>query len=186
MTQPKQVAARGILILSVTLLCIAADQLSKQWATASLVVGNSRSFVPGILNFTLTSNPGAAFSLGSEHGQVMGIVATILTLAILAWIIKSISSSAPPRAVEQIGMGCLLGGAIGNLLDRYNQGRVTDFLEFAFISFPVFNVADSLIDVGIGLLLISIVCSSRDSQKTASPESSVDDTVNAGQASSNH
>ncbi len=180
MTQPKQVAARGILILSVALACIAADQWSKQWAKATLIVGNSKSFIPGFLNLTLTSNPGAAFSLGSDHGQIMGIVATILTIAILAWIIKSICSSTPPRAVEQVGMGCLIGGAIGNLIDRYSQGQVTDFLDFAFVSFPVFNVADSLIDVGIGLLLISILCTAKESQDTAATENSVDDTISAG------
>jgi len=53
-------------------------------------------------------------------------------------------------------MGCILGGAIGNLIDRFNHGQVTDFIEFAFISFPVFNVADALIDVGIVLLFFSI------------------------------
>ena len=62
-------------------------------------------------------------------------------------------------------MGCLLGGAIGNLIDRYTVGQVTDFLEFTFVSFPVFNVADALIDVGIGCLFIAMYLLKRDEIK---------------------
>jgi lipoprotein signal peptidase len=53
-----------------------------------------------------------------------------------------------------IGLSCIIGGSLGNLTDRFSQGHVTDFLEFAFFSFPVFNVADTFINIGLGLVLI--------------------------------
>ena len=138
MTHSKQVSARGLLILCVMAICVAADQVSKKWALTNLARGQSEPFLPGVINLTLTTNPGAAFSLGSQNGQVMGLVATVLTLVILVWIVKRVISTAPLLVVEQIGMGCLLGGATGNLIDRYTQGLVTDFLDFAFMKFPIF------------------------------------------------
>ena len=59
--------------------------------------------------------------------------------------------------LERIGLGFLFGGACGNLLDRFTIGKVTDFLDFTFINFPVFNMADVFIDIGIGLIIISMM-----------------------------
>ncbi len=165
MTHSKQVTARGLLILFVVALCVTADRLSKAWVLTHLTRGQPEPFIPGFIRFTLTTNPGAAFSIGSQNGQIMCAVATVLSLVILAWIVKRVRSSEPLPAVEQVGMGCLLGGAIGNLIDRYTVGQVTDFLEFTFVSFPVFNVADALIDVGIGCLFIAMYLLKRDEIK---------------------
>lgn len=156
MSNSKQVVARSIVIVSAVIFCAAADQLSKQWAVKNLSPGEPQPFIQGLLQFNIITNPGAAFSLGSSNGEVMGVVATVFSLLIFAWIVNRIFSTLPLHVVEQLGMGCILGGAIGNLLDRFKQGQVTDFLEFTFIQFPVFNVADALIDVGIVLLFISI------------------------------
>lgn len=164
MTNSKQVSARVLLISVVCALCVTADRLSKEWALTHLSRGQPEQFLPGILRFTLTTNPGAAFSIGSQNGQIMCVVATVLSIVILAWIIKRVVSTEPLPAVEQIGMGCLFGGALGNLIDRYTVGQVTDFLEFSFVSFPVFNVADALIDVGIGCLFIAMYLLKRDEQ----------------------
>ncbi len=174
MSHSKQVSARGLLILLVMAICITADQTSKSWVLANLEKGLSQPFIPGFIQLTLTSNPGAAFSIGSQNGQIMGLVATVLTLLISIWIVKRVVADAPLPVVEQIGMGCLLGGAIGNLVDRYTRGLVTDFLEFTFVSFPVFNLADALIDVGIACLFIAMYFYRSDdkkTEKTANPTS---------------
>jgi signal peptidase II len=166
MSHSKQVSARGLLILLVMAICVTADQTSKSWVLANLEKGLSQPFIPGFIQLTLTSNPGAAFSIGSQNGQIMGLVATVLTLLISGWIVKRVVADAPLPVVEQIGMGCLIGGAIGNLIDRYTRGLVTDFLEFTFVSFPVFNVADALIDVGIVCLFIAMYFYKTDDKKT--------------------
>jgi signal peptidase II len=177
MSKTRQVSVRSFLVAFVVFSCILADQLSKQWAVSHLTQGEPQPFWPGVLQFSIINNPGAAFSLGSTNGQLMGVVATIFTLAIFGWIIKRTISPAPLPAVEQIGMGCILGGAIGNLIDRFNHGQVTDFLQFTFINFPVFNVADALIDVGIAFLFIAIwVCPNDDEttgEATVSGENAV-------------
>lgn len=119
-----------------------------------LVPGDSVSFIPGLLRFTLTTNTGAAFSLGSDNASLMTILAASMTLVVVFWVIGLGRTRVPLSLLECVGIGCLLGGALGNLFDRLTQGRVTDFLELAFITFPIFNLADVCIDIGIILILL--------------------------------
>ena len=148
---------RALPALSAFVACLLADIWSKHWALDNLSRGETVPFIPGLLDLTLTTNTGAAFSLGAGNGSFMGILAAVLTTALAVWIVRAHLSPQLPPIGERIGMGLLLGGATGNLIDRLFAGRVTDFLDFAFVSFPVFNVADALIDTGIGLILLSVL-----------------------------
>ncbi len=139
------------------MLVIALDQLSKSWARESLTLGTSTALLPGLLRLTLVTNTGGAFGIGRESGWLMFALATALTAAIAVWTVRREQSAERPGSVERIGMGLLLGGAVGNLIDRITVGQVTDFLEFAFVSFPVFNVADACIDAGIALIVVSML-----------------------------
>lgn len=139
---------------AVGLCCLVLDAMAKSWARSTLVEGQSQQFLPGMC-LTLTTNTGAAFSLGSGNGALMAALATTMTVVLLTWAIRRELSPQPPSPLDRIGFGCLIGGAFGNLLDRFLRGRVTDFFEFTFVAFPVFNVADVLIDVGITLLIIA-------------------------------
>lgn len=150
--KPASLAVAG----AAALFCILFDQLSKSWALNNLVHNASEGFIPGLLKFTLTSNTGAAFSLGHNNGAFMGTVAGALTVALAFWLYKRTQSTPPPNVVETIGMGLILGGAMGNLIDRIFKGEVTDFIEFAFMNFPIFNVADALIDVGIVFVFLGM------------------------------
>jgi signal peptidase II len=136
--------------------CILVDQLSKWWAVHNLSHNVTQTFIPGLIQFTLTANTGAAFSLGSHNGSFMGLVAGVLTIVLVFWVYNRGKTNPPPHMVESIGMGLVLGGACGNLIDRIIQGQVTDFIEFAFMDFPIFNVADALIDIGIVLVFIGM------------------------------
>ncbi|HEY9714809.1 MAG TPA: signal peptidase II, partial [Chroococcales cyanobacterium] len=143
------------IIAASAILCIAIDWLTKMWARQALLPGQNSEFIPGVLSLLLTWNTGAAFSLGRDHSMTMTAVACLVTGVVVLFIVqrhKALCSN-----LERVGLGCLLGGAVGNLIDRFFYGRVTDFLNFAFISFPVFNVADVCIDVGIGLILIALL-----------------------------
>lgn len=135
-------------------ICIVLDYLSKRWAEANLDPHQFQGFVAGFLNFRLTTNTGAAFSLGEDHGFLMTIFASLITLVIATWSIAREKDKIKPHLVERLGFGCILGGAMGNLLDRFTRGEVTDFIEFSFFDFPIFNVADILINVGLGLVII--------------------------------
>jgi signal peptidase II len=135
-------------------LCFFLDYASKEWARANLPNYGSSQFVPHFLQLTLVNNTGAAFNLGSGHGLLMTLIATAVTILLVVWVLKEEQGQGRPSLLMSLGAGFLIGGACGNLVDRFARGRVTDFLEFTFVSFPVFNVADICIDVGIGLIII--------------------------------
>lgn len=125
-------------------------------AKSQLTPGERYPAIAGLINFCLTSNTGGAFSFGQNNFILISSAATLLTLAILFWWLKKEIKGPQPTSVERAAIGFLLGGAVGNLIDRYRFGKVTDFIEFAFINFPIFNVADISIDVGIVLLYIAL------------------------------
>lgn len=107
----------------------------------------------------LTSNTGFAFSIGQGHQLIaQGIAAAVFLSLLIVYIRRYMLSQEQHPGLEQLGLSIVIGAAFGNLLERLCYGRVTDFFEFVFINFPVFNVADVLIDVGIGLILISTYC----------------------------
>jgi signal peptidase II len=138
----------------VALTCFSLDLITKTLARLYLPESESLPLLPCILRLTRVTNTGAAFSLGQHYAPVVAIVSTFVFLLLLAWSIRRYGKGGTPL-LEEVGMAMVLGSAFGNLIDRYFFGRVTDFLEFQFIRFPVFNVADVLIDVGIGLALIA-------------------------------
>lgn len=163
----KPIWARQAIVPVVAIICLSLDYWAKLWARQHLPLHESRPFLPGILNLTLTTNTGAAFSIGSENGLIMTLLASAITLAMVVWlVIRTIKKEQIP-VVELIGLGCLLGGALGNLFDRFRLGRVTDFLEFAFVTFPVFNLADVFIDIGLGLIILATL--SRQSDSASEP-----------------
>lgn len=153
MAQPEHTPWRKWSVVLVAVLCLTADQATKLWARNTLPLRQSEPFIPGILSFLLTSNTGAAFSLGAGNGILMTTLAAVMTVTLIVWTVRKQRRNA--TLMESIGMGFLIGGALGNLCDRFLRGSVTDFLNFLFMSFPVFNVADALIDCGLALLIIS-------------------------------
>lgn len=109
--------------------------------------GTSIELVGSLLRFTHVRNAGAAFGLMPGH-PVVFITVSVLVLAGISvywWRVR------PARALVVLALGLVTGGALGNLVDRLTAGRVTDFIEVPY--FPVFNVADSAIVVGVGMLM---------------------------------
>jgi signal peptidase II len=107
--------------------------------------------LPGVFHFTYVTNTGAAFSLFSQGGGWLRWLSLAVSLGLIAFALFG-----PMFNIwEQIGYGLILGGALGNGLDRFISGKVVDFLDFRLIQFPVFNLADVFINVGIICLLIA-------------------------------
>jgi signal peptidase II len=140
----------GLLAIST----FAGDYFSKNWANSCLQYGQARPFLPGLLQFNLTVNTGAAFGIGKGQGSLMTILALAIVVGIIIWVSRKEGSSTPPSVLERCGIGIIIGGALGNLFDRLVRHEVTDFLDFCFMSFPVFNLADALIDLGALLVVI--------------------------------
>lgn len=151
----KAVATSIGVVLFTIAATFAMDRWSKAWALGNLTLHNSQPFIEGFLKLTLTTNTGAAFSLGSNNFAFMTITAVVLTAALSFWLGSRIARGQAVPILELIGLSCIIGGSLGNLTDRFTQGHVTDFLDFAFFSFPVFNAADTFINIGLGLVLIA-------------------------------
>lgn len=148
--------AGGLLIASVAALVVTGDQLSKSWALHNIDPLRPRH-VAGPLNLVLTYNTGAAFSLGTGVTPILEAVVVVLVVWLLAISRRASRSASVPVS---IGLGLLLGGALGNLADRLfrsipgHPGAVVDFIQAASW-WPVFNVADACIVVGVIILVLA-------------------------------
>ncbi len=113
-------------------------------------LGESWPLWPGVFHFTFVVNPGAAFSLFRESGEWLRWVSLLVSLAlfVVAWLGPRFSRW------EQWGFGFIFSGAFGNGIDRFAAGKVVDFLDFRLINFPIFNMADVFINVGVACLLL--------------------------------
>lgn len=131
------------------LLIVILDQITKARVIATLPLGASTPLIPGVFHLSHTQNRGMAFSLLQGATLLLAGAALI----VIAVIVRS-AHNAGPRLPLLYGLALALplGGALGNLIDRLRLGYVTDFLDFRLINFPVFNVADSAITIGIVLL----------------------------------
>lgn len=163
---------RGITPVT-TAICLALDLASKSWVKAHLTPGVAVPAIPGILRLTLTTNAGAAFGLGKQSATLMTVLAVTIAAAVIYWICKR-EADRNLSICERLGMGFLLGGALGNIYDRLAVGKVTDFLEFAFIDFPVFNLADVCIDIGAVLIVLRVFAQG-ESQKNSSADKGTPD-----------
>lgn len=149
--------------LWLTALAIILDQLTKNWAEISLVLHKPLAIIPGF-NLTLMYNQGAAFSFLSDAGGwqrwFFTVLSSVVSVALLIWL-KNIRQQDNP--VLKAAIALILGGAVGNLIDRALYGQVTDFIQIYYSSyyFPAFNVADSAITLGAGLLILDMILESR-------------------------
>jgi signal peptidase II len=135
-------------------LAVLLDQWSKHLVLQHLAVGETRPFLPGVLALTHVHNTGVAFGQLRGAGPVLILGALIAAAAILIYRASLLRRGEPLHPVLVIGLALPLGGALGNMIDRIRLGQVVDFLEFQFVQFPVFNVADVAITAGAGLLLL--------------------------------
>ncbi|MEB3335468.1 MAG: signal peptidase II [Cyanobacteriota bacterium] len=143
---------RSRVALAVALIVAVLDQLSKHWALRHLTWGWAQPFWPGLLNLQLVHNTGAAFSLFTGQPKLLGLVSLAVSLALLIWIVRQ-----PPQGRwDSLGLGFLLGGALGNGIDRWRFGAVVDFLALVPIQFPVFNLADVAINLAVLCLFLHL------------------------------
>lgn len=127
------------------------DQLSKYIIGLGLFINENMPIIPNVLSFTHTKNTGAAFSLFSGHVQLLTIISVVATIFILFYYLNN---SKRLNIIEISGWSFLLGGTIGNMIDRLFQGSVTDFINFKLINFPIFNFADICIDLGAFIIIV--------------------------------
>ncbi|MDA0267176.1 MAG: signal peptidase II [Cyanobacteria bacterium] len=125
------------------------DQLTKLWVVKTFELYDTIPLWPEVFHFTYVTNKGAAFSLFSENGEWLRWLSLLVSGALM--VVGAAVKLA--NRWEQAGYGFILAGALGNGIDRFLNGEVVDFLDFRLIQFPVFNVADVCINIGIVCLL---------------------------------
>ena len=126
------------------------DQGSKWLAKTQLDPVHSLPIIPQVFQLTLSFNTGAAFSMFRQQPHLLAAFTCVLFFALLAYGLRK-QYHLPG---ERFAMALILGGALGNLLDRLFAGSVTDFFDVIAIHYPIFNVADSLIFIGVFWLVI--------------------------------
>lgn len=136
-----------VLPLAVVIL----DQFSKYIVVENMALGESIPIIEEVFHLTYILNPGAAFGMFA-HNRLFFIAIAVIAIGIIIWARREILAS--PWEVKA-GCGLFLGGAIGNLIDRARQGMVIDFFDFRI--WPVFNIADIAICIGVGLIIWNLL-----------------------------
>lgn len=134
-------------------LVLAADQISK-WQVRRVFVPNAtHQILPEYFDFTFVQNPGGAFGIFRNSTQLLAVACALAVIAIIVFVVRSTGKLSP---ILGVALALPMGGAIGNLIDRVRFGWVTDFIHVhaGAHEFPVFNIADSAICIGVGLLVI--------------------------------
>lgn len=151
----------------------ALDRTTKMLVEANMDAEDVTTLIPGFFNLVYTRNRGIAFSLlansESEWRSFFLIGLTALVIAFVASILWQTSPHGMAASrLSRIGLALVLGGALGNLYDRLAEGAVTDFLDFYIGSYhwPAFNVADSGLTIGVGLILLDLWLSRRGEART--------------------
>ena len=142
-----------ILNIAIIALCVILDQVSKMLAVANLTDIATFPIIEGIFHFTYVENRGAAFGMLADNRWIFMILSIIGIIAIFIW--QSINK----RDImwNRVALSFIIGGGIGNMIDRIALGYVVDFIDCRFIDFYVFNVADSFVCVGCAMYVIGVL-----------------------------
>lgn len=146
----RRINFKNILWLFLSIMIVAADQLSKFFIVSNMQLGDSIKIIDGFLYITHTRNTGAAWGIFGEHTEYLAIFSVVATIALIVLLLYI------KRAFGAFSLALIIGGAVGNAIDRIRLGWVVDFID-AYIfgyDFPAFNVADSAITAGVFLLII--------------------------------
>jgi signal peptidase II len=137
-------------LLATAAAVVLVDQTSKAWALAALGNGRRIPLIGSVFDLRLVSNPGSAFGLFKGSTLAIFIASCLITVAVIVWAVRD------PQASPVLGL--IIGGGIGNLIDRLvrppggGRGEVIDFIYLSF--WPTFNIADAAIVVGVGAMLL--------------------------------
>lgn len=141
-----------VLWIIIIIASVLLDQLTKLWAIESLAIFERIEAIPFLINFCHIKNLGAAWGMFSESRWIFLVISSAAIIGLPIFLYKY--RKAP--FLFGFSLSLIIGGAIGNMIDRLfaKDGAVTDFIEFAFMDFPIFNVADIFVCIGAALLFV--------------------------------
>ena len=154
----------GSLFLILSALIVVGDQLFKHWIVQNIELGGQFPVIPGVIHFTYLRNTGAAFSMFEGMRWTLVVIACLCCAAIVVYLIR-----AKTNPWNKVGLAMVLGGAIGNLIDRIRFGYVVDMFETEFVDYAVFNIADVCITLGGILFCVVFIFFTKAEEKPAKP-----------------
>lgn len=149
-------------VIWISCVIIALDQLTKFWIQSTFALYESIEVLGDFFRLTFIENPGMAFGLRFAGPWFFTAFSFIASIAIIIMIYRMRNEKLMPR----FALALVLGGAVGNLIDRFLNQKVVDFLDFGFSSyrFPIFNIADTAVSIGMAVLLYQILLEKDESQ----------------------
>lgn len=145
----------SIIIGLIVAVLVIFDQITKVWAVSTLGSGMDMKLWPGVFHLHYLENPGAAWGILGGKQTLLILLTSIITVGMIIYFRRL------PKTKwgnwGRVAFVLIISGAIGNLIDRMFLGYVRDFLYFILIEFPVFNVADILVVVGVGVLMVVLL-----------------------------
>ena len=162
----------GIVSVLAAAALVAADQGIKLWASANLQPVGAMPLLPGIVELRFCLNDGMAFSmLAGKQGLLIGVTSVMLVAVLVMLFVRKM-----PLA-ERIAWTLVLGGGVGNLIDRVLNGAVVDYINVLFMHFAIFNFADICVCVGVGLLMLVLLLDSTKKDELAQQKAEDDGTA---------
>lgn len=159
-------ASRDIITLTLGFVVVLGDQFTKTMIRQDLLLGETWPMIPGFFSLTYLRNTGAVWGV-FPHQNMWLILLSLLVIGVIVIFYRRLVDD---RWVYRVAIGCMIGGVLGNLVDRIKLGWVTDFLDFYLLAshWPSFNLADSSICVGVAIYLVGSLSSSGDALPEAS------------------
>ena len=150
----RKTVAQLAAFFAIVIVWVLLDQLSKGYFTKMEPGGIIAGPFAGVFDIRLVHNTGGAWGIFSDNTMALGVFSLIVCAVMFAYFIWAREEL---NVLQFIGLALIVAGGIGNAIDRFSQGFVTDFIEFSFFDFPVFNVADIGVTCGFALLVIGFV-----------------------------
>ncbi|MBQ6263454.1 MAG: signal peptidase II [Clostridia bacterium] len=160
---------RLILYAAIAAAVVAADQLTKYAAQTALRDIETFPLIRGVLHLTYVENTGAAFGMMADKRWIFMVLSSVALVAMAVFAVINRNG----RMMTNVAVAMIFGGGVGNMIDRFANGFVVDFIDFRLINFWVFNVADSFVCIGCGVLILSLILGeikARKEKKTAGGE----------------
>lgn len=141
----------------ISALIIGVDQWVKAWIVANFQLGETQSILPHFFSLTYLQNTGAAWSLFEGKLTFFTIITIIAVVVVVYLFVKNTKG----HFLFLLGLSLILAGALGNFIDRIRLGYVVDMIQVDFVSFPIFNIADMSLTIGVALLFIYTIFEER-------------------------
>lgn len=156
----------GFISIAAAAVLVVIDQLLKSWATAELLPVGAMTLIPHVVELRYSLNEGMAFSLLWGKQGFLIAVTSVALLVLLGYLLLR-----KMPVLERIAWTMVLGGGVGNLIDRIVSGQVVDYINFLFMDFAIFNFADICVTVGVALLFVYVLWAElKDRKKKSSGE----------------